>query len=94
MVNFGPRETVPNRFQHRNLYVHNPTVTLMRTTSEEMALGEIIAKKVSASNGPAAVFLPLLGVSAIDTQGGPFYDSEADLACFEALSKNLRQRFN
>ena len=37
MVNFGPRETVPERFEGRNLYVHNPTVTLMRTTPEECA---------------------------------------------------------
>lgn len=44
MVNFGPRETVPERFQGRNLYVHNPTVTLMRTTPEEMAeLGRRVA---------------------------------------------------
>src|SRR4051794_41883662 len=28
MVNFGPRETVPSQFDSRNLYVHNPTVTL------------------------------------------------------------------
>src|SRR5581483_7859846 len=32
MVNFGPRETVPAQFEGRNIYVHNPTVTLMRTT--------------------------------------------------------------
>lgn len=35
MVNFGPRDTVPERFAGRNLYVHNPTVPLMRTTPEE-----------------------------------------------------------
>ena len=32
MVNFGPRDTVPPQFAERTLYVHNPTVTLMRTT--------------------------------------------------------------
>ena len=37
MVNFGPRDTVPERFEQRRLYVHNPTVTLMRTTPEECA---------------------------------------------------------
>jgi uncharacterized protein (UPF0261 family) len=90
MVNFGPRETVPGKFAGRHFYIHNPTVTLMRTTAEEMErLGEIIAEKVSASQGPAAVFLPRKGVSAIDIEGGPFYDSEADARCFEALKKNL-----
>ena len=32
MVNFGARDTVPPQFEDRNLYVHNPSVTLMRTT--------------------------------------------------------------
>ena len=35
MVNFGARDTVPPQFEERNLYVHNPSVTLMRTTAEE-----------------------------------------------------------
>ena len=44
MVNFGARDTVPPQFEERNLYVHNPSVTLMRTTAEECAeLGRRIA---------------------------------------------------
>jgi uncharacterized protein (UPF0261 family) len=90
MVNFGAKETVPSQFAGRNLYVHNPTVTLMRTTAQEMAeLGKIIAKKVSVAQGPSAVFVPKKGVSAIDAAGQPFYDAEADRACFESLAKNL-----
>ena len=55
MVNFGPRETVPPQFEGRNLYVHNPTVTLMRTTKEECAeLGRIIGRKLAAAASPTA----------------------------------------
>ena len=36
MVNFGGIETVPERFRDRNLYTHNATVTLMRTTAGRM----------------------------------------------------------
>ncbi len=44
MVNFGPVETVPAQFRGRNLYIHNPSVTLMRTTPEECAeIGRITA---------------------------------------------------
>ena len=76
MVNFGPRETVPPQFEDRNLYVHNPTVTLMRTTPEECAeLGRRIARKLSAATGPTALFVPLKGVSMIATEGGPFHDA-------------------
>jgi uncharacterized protein (UPF0261 family) len=90
MVNFGARDTVPSQFEGRNLYVHNPSVTLMRTTPEECAeLGRIIARKLAGARGPVALFIPLRGVSAIDDEGGPFYDPEADEALFEALRENL-----
>jgi uncharacterized protein (UPF0261 family) len=90
MVNFGPRATVPPQFEDRNLYVHNPTVTLMRTTPEECAeLGRRIARKLSAATGPTALFVPLRGVSMIATDGGPFYDPEADEALFAALREGL-----
>jgi uncharacterized protein (UPF0261 family) len=90
MVNFGPRETVPEQFEGRNLYVHNPTVTLMRTTPEECAeLGRRIARKLSAATGPTALFLPLKGVSMIATEGGPFHDAAADEALFSALRENV-----
>lgn len=90
MVNFGPRETVPPQFEGRNLYVHNPTVTLMRTTPEECAeLGAQIARKLSAATGPTALFVPLKGVSMIATEGGPFHDAAADEALFSALRAGL-----
>ena len=90
MVNFGARATVPPQFENRNLYVHNPSVTLMRTTPEECAeLGRTIARKLAGARGPVALFLPLKGVSAIDSEGGPFHDPAADEALFEALRENL-----
>jgi len=90
MVNFGPRETVPAQFEGRNLFVHNPSVTLMRTTPAEMAeLGRRIAAKLAAATGPTALFLPLRGVSAIDVDGGPFRDVAADAALFDALRSGL-----
>ncbi|GAA5059850.1 uncharacterized protein (UPF0261 family) [Thermocatellispora tengchongensis] len=91
MVNFGPRDTVPAAFAGRNLYVHNPTVTLMRTTVEEMAeLGRRVAAKLRAATGPTALFVPLGGVSALDSPGAAFHDPKADAACFEAMEEGLR----
>jgi uncharacterized protein (UPF0261 family) len=90
MVNFGPRDTVPERFEGRNLYVHNPTITLMRTTPEEMAeLGRRIARKLNGAAGPTVLFVPLRGVSAIDVEGQPFHDAEADAALFDALREGI-----
>jgi uncharacterized protein (UPF0261 family) len=93
MVNFGARETVPERFEDRNLYVHNPIVTLMRTTAEECAeLGRRIAAKLSAATGPTALFVPLRGVSMIDAEGEVFWDPEADAALFDELRSGVGDR--
>jgi uncharacterized protein (UPF0261 family) len=93
MVNFGARDTVPPQFAERNLYVHNPSVTLMRTTAEECAeLGRRIAVKLSAATGPTVLFIPLRGVSLIDAEGQPFHDPEADAALFAALREGVGER--
>jgi uncharacterized protein (UPF0261 family) len=90
MVNFGPRDTVPDKFEDRNLYVHNPTITLMRTTPDEMSeLGRRIARKLNGAASPTVLFVPLKGVSAIDVEGQPFHDAEADAALFNALREGL-----
>jgi len=90
MVNFGPRDSVPDEFEGRQFHVHNPQVTLMRTTPEECAeLGEILATKLNAATGPAAVALPLGGVSVLDVEGEDFYDPEADAALFDAIHKHI-----
>jgi uncharacterized protein (UPF0261 family) len=86
MVNFGPPETVHEKFQGRRFYQHNPTVTLMRTTPEENdKLGKEIAEKASAGKGPTAILVPKQGVSAIDREGQPFWWAEADAALFASL---------
>jgi len=90
MVNFGPKETVPERFADRNLYVHNPTITLMRTTAEEcLELGRQIGRKLSAATGPTALFIPLKGVSMIAVEGQVFHDPEADEALLQGLHETL-----
>lgn len=90
MVNFGPMDTVPEKFKNRNLFKHNPTVTLMRTTVEEnIELGKIICSKLNATQGPTALFLPLKGVSAIDVEGAAFYGPEEDEALFNELRQGI-----
>lgn len=90
MVNFGPRDTVPERFADRRLYEHNATVTLMRTTPEECAeLGRRIAAKLNQATGPVSLFIPLRGVSVLSKEGQFFHDQAADEALIEALRQNV-----
>ena len=95
MVNFGPRDTVPERYRSRRFVEHNPQVTLMRTTAEENArMGEWIARKVNEMTGPVRFLLPEGGVSALDAPGQPFHDPEADRALFDAIAGAFEEGAN
>lgn len=90
MVNFGPMDTVPAQFKDRNLYKHNPTVTLMRTTADELkSIGHEIATRLADATGKTTLMFPLKGVSMIDVEGQPFYDAEADKVLFDTLRTEL-----
>jgi uncharacterized protein (UPF0261 family) len=92
MVNFWAMETVPERFRGRKLYKHNPNVTLMRTTPEECrTIGQWIAEKLNACEGPVRFLIPEKGVSALDAPGHAFHDRVADAALFDALDQSLKQ---
>ncbi|WP_137388756.1 ABC transporter permease [Rhodoligotrophos defluvii] len=92
MVNFGPRDTVPAKYQGRNLVVHNQNVTLMRTTAAENAeMGRWIARRLNEMRGPVRFLLPEGGVSGLDQPGKPFHDPAADRALFEAIEQTLDQ---
>jgi uncharacterized protein (UPF0261 family) len=92
MVNFGPRATVPPKFEGRNFVIHNPQVTLMRTTADEnRAMGEWIGHRINLMHGPVRVLLPEGGVSLIDVPGKPFHDPEADAVFFAAIEETVVQ---
>ena len=90
MVNFGAADTVPQRYRGRHFHVHNPQVTLMRTTAEEnVRMAEWIAAKINRMDGPVRLLIPEGGVSAIDVPGQPFHDPEADGALFDTLTARI-----
>ena len=92
MVNFGAPDTIPERYRGRKFHVHNPQVTLMRTTVEENErIGRWIGERLNQMDGPVRFFLPEGGVSALDARGQPFWDPDADAALFRALERTVRQ---
>ncbi|MAT06968.1 MAG: hypothetical protein CL424_18195 [Acidimicrobiaceae bacterium] len=85
MANFGPIASIPSELAGRHFYQHNDLVTLMRTTPEEnTAIGRHIANFV-ANRPDSVVLLPLRGVSALDVEGGEFWDPDALDALFTAI---------
>ena len=92
MVNFGPRDSVPEKFRGRNLVVHNPNVTLMRTSRDEnVRIGTWIGERLNRMTGPVRFLVPEGGLSGLDVPGKPFHDPGADDALFAALEKTVQQ---
>ena len=95
MVNFWAKPTVPTRFKDRNLHVHNPNVTLMRTTPDEATrIGRFIADKLNRMEGPVRFLIPEGGVSGLDRPGGPFWDQTANRALFDVIASSFRAGTN
>lgn len=92
MVNFGARDSIPERYHGRTLVEHNPQVTLMRTTAEDNTrVGEWIVTRLNRMTGPVRFIIPQGGVSSLDAPGQPFFDPEADQALFDAISRGFRK---
>jgi uncharacterized protein (UPF0261 family) len=90
MINFGPRSSLPEAFQHRLLHSHNALTTLVRTTPEENhQLGEVVAERLAEPKGPTSILVPTRGFSGLDAEGQPFYDPEATQAFVQGLRSNL-----
>lgn len=95
MVNFWAPETVPQKFADRNLYHHNANITLMRTTADEcVEIGAWIGRKLGEAPGPVRFLIPEKGVSALDIEGGAFFDPEADAVLFDAIEANFKAADN
>ncbi len=92
MANFHGPETVPERYRDRKLYEWNPDITLLRTNADENAkIGKLLAAAANEATGQVAVFLPLNGVSMLDSPDGAFWDPEANAACFDAIRSGVRK---
>ncbi len=95
MVNFWAPSTIPEQFADRQFYNHNSNVTLMRTTPEECRkIGEWIGNKLNSCEGPVRFLIPEKGISALDIEGGAFWEPVADAALFSALEATLEQNDN
>jgi uncharacterized protein (UPF0261 family) len=90
MVKFGPLDTLPDQFRDRLVQVHNPSITVVRTTAQECAeLGRRVATKLRTSVGPTAAYVPLHGWSTLGVPNGPYHDPQADAALVAELSTGL-----
>jgi len=86
------KDEVLSIYKNRKLYMHNPSVTAVRTTKGDLAkLAKVISDKANRSTGPVAVVIPLRGLSEIDKEGKAFYEPETDRHFALELRKRLKK---
>ncbi|KAH9929475.1 uncharacterized protein B0H18DRAFT_997633 [Fomitopsis serialis] len=91
MANFGPMDAVPGHYKGRNLFKHNPSMTLLRTSPEDCKiLGRQVGERLKdADPDITEIWVPKRGVSALSVKDAPFWDPEADAALFAAVKGGL-----
>jgi uncharacterized protein (UPF0261 family) len=90
-VVLGPLDSIPPEMKKRKLIVHNPNLTLVRLSPDELhEVGILVAKKLNRASGATHVFIPLKGFSFPDREGLPHWDPEGNQAFIDALKQNIR----
>ncbi len=93
VISRGPIETLSPEQRRRPHYRHSPFFTHVRVSKEEMSqVGEVMARKLNMSRGPAAVAIPVRGFSDRNRTGDLFYDPEADGEFVSTLKRRLNSR--
>lgn len=91
-ITCGPLEAARADFPGRTYFGHNPELTLVRLTAEEMTqLGKVFAHKANQASGPTEVVVPTGGFSVPDAPGKPFWDPQADAAFIATLRAELAE---
>jgi uncharacterized protein (UPF0261 family) len=87
----GPASTLPDRFKGRSVHQHNPLITAVKATHEQVAAaGQLIGERLNRADGPVAVVIPKRGFSDWDKPGAYFYDPEGDRLFAQAVKKTVR----
>ena len=89
-VVWGPLSSLSAEWRSRKLIVHNPNLTLVRLSAEELRrVGQRVAEKLNRAKGPTRVFIPLRGFSYPDRENLPHWDPEGNQAFIESLKTHL-----
>src|SRR3546814_16317103 len=93
MVNFGEKESVPERYCDRKFYFHNPQVTLMRTNvAENRRIGELIATRLNQCDGPVCFLIPETGIARKSVVWGKSVSVSVELGGRRIIKKKKTNR--
>lgn len=91
LITLGRPETVPEAYRSQPCVRHNPNITLVRLTSEQMIrVAEVVVERLNQAMAPVIVAIPKGGYSFYNRDGLHFRDLEADHAFVQTLKNKLK----
>jgi uncharacterized protein (UPF0261 family) len=89
-VVLGPLYGLAPKWKSRKLIVHNPSLTLVRLSPDELSeVGKLVAEKLNRAKGPTQMFIPLKGFSYPDRENLPHWEPEGNQAFIHSLKTHL-----
>ena len=89
-VVLGPLDSLSPEMRSRKLIVHNPNLTLVRLSPDELTeVGKIVAQRLNRAKGPTVLYIPLKGFSYPDRENMPHWEPEGNQAFIDALKAEL-----
>ena len=86
----GPVNTLSSELKKRKYIIHNPTLTLVRLTPEELSqVAEVVAEKLNKARGPIKVLLPLKGFSFPNREGEELWDPSGNQVFIETFKAKI-----
>jgi uncharacterized protein (UPF0261 family) len=80
------------KYDGRKKYYHNPNITLVDTTGEELkVIAKTFAEKLNKSTGNVSFLYPAHGFCSQDKEGLALWNPEGNPVFLDELKKNLRQ---
>jgi len=91
LITLGRPETVPEEYRSQPNVPHNPNITLVRLSRDQMIqVAGVMVKRLNQATAPVIVAIPTGGYSFYNKDGLHFRDLEADHAFVQTLKENLK----
>jgi uncharacterized protein (UPF0261 family) len=92
IIVLSSEEALQSKYDDRRKYCHNPNITLINTTVEELKIiAATFAEKLNKAQGKVKFLYPAQGFCSQDKKGLALWNPEGNLVFLKELKKKLRR---
>ena len=92
IIVLSSEEALHSKYEGRQKYYHNPNITLINTTGEELKIiAATFAEKLNKAKGNVRFLYPANGFCSQDKEGFVLWNPEGNPIFLEELKRNLRE---